>query len=120
MVHPVFGRFNSIELEFDPGVYIITACGMYPNRKGPFFFEVFGEYEFVLEPYDDSVDDLSKVPNSARGVRPKEEIVAASFAMSRPVSAPNNTLKGGYTTKKPFNTKFLTTYQFEFSKMKLQ
>lgn len=128
MVHPVFGRFNSIELEFDPGVYIITPCGMYPNRKGPFIFEVYGEQDFVLEAYDDSLEDLTKVPSSARGVRSNEEIVKA--ASMRPVSANNvtkpTTLMGTSTMNatsnhsKPFNPKFMTTYQFEFSKMKLQ
>ena len=64
--YPSFSRFNSVELELEPGEYVVTCCTLYPNQKGKFWFEVYGQYEFDCASLSDSVNFVQKVPGSAR------------------------------------------------------
>ncbi|KAF0982122.1 hypothetical protein FDP41_011983 [Naegleria fowleri] len=118
MQYPVYGRYNSIELDLDQGEYVITPCTLYSNRKGEFVFEVYSACDFDIQPMEDK---LRIVPPSARGKAVQD------FGVSKPqpsqtsfgtIKIGNNTIKEA----KAMPTKasnMMTTYQFEFSKRKL-
>lgn len=138
--YPSFSRFNSVELELEPGSYIITTCTLYPNQKGKFWLEVYGECDFHCESMSDSVTAVKQVPGSARNIKPKNHQMfkdsaaplASTFTLTKPPTiSPELQNQASATKSFAFNSKtlsaservatpkFLTTYMFEYGKKKL-
>jgi hypothetical protein len=132
--YPVYGRYNSVETDFEPGDYIITPCTLYSNRRGVFTIEVYSNKSFDLAPLSDSngLSALREGMVSARGDRPdmgpvqnqKNPNLYATFSTfantaNRPIYATNGYSKlmsdMDNTQQGVGNGKYVTTYTHHFS-----
>jgi hypothetical protein len=129
--YPVYGRYNSIELELEADVYIVTPITLYPNRRSMYTFEVYSNVGIELESLDST--SVREVPPSARNSRAenREQVILktqpSQLRSTNGSSGNNRTLSGtqGRTfantqanktsSSQPRKTNFTTTYQFEFS-----
>ncbi|KAL9647931.1 hypothetical protein ABK040_008202 [Willaertia magna] len=114
--YPVYGRYNSIELELEQGPYVITPCTLHPNRKGAFHFEIYSDCEFDIENLDrDSLGQplLTDIPPSAREPRTTSNETSKQ-TFKGPMTNTSNINGGNTNNSMKKRSNFMTTYQFEF------
>ncbi|KAL0483550.1 calpain [Acrasis kona] len=106
MQHPVYGRYNSCELELTSGDYVITPLTQYANRRGTYVLEVYGEKDFDLKPLEGNQysADIREGMVSARGNRPDDIAIPTvtqalnNMTMSRTQSKFKSTFDHNRTT----------------------
>ncbi len=137
--YPVYGRYNAIETDFEPGEYTITPCTLYSNRRGTFTVEVYSPKNFDLAPIADNIGltALREGMVSARGDRPDMQTLQptqnpnlyATFntfsnTANRPLAGSFTSPQNGFsslmddmrdTQNATGNGKYTTTYKHHFS-----